>query len=352
MTTGAGAAEGGGADVEWTTSGRTDGRVTITDVAASAGVSPATVSNVLSGKRGVGPALRSRVERAVEDLGYRPNHVAQNLRTRRSYMVAVVVPDLTNEYYSVLIRGLADTLEPAGYGTYVCNTDGLSHREMKFLQDAQDRGADGVVIAPLSGTSTSLAAVRHERPFVCVGDYPELSDTERVVTTELEGSYAATAHLIARGAGHVAMISGPRSSAPGRLDGFRRALAQAEQPFDPSMVADGGWTRAGGHRAMLELLDRDDRIDAVFCANDLMALGALAALRERGARVPDDVRLAGFDDIDAAGLVTPALTTVDNPAYETGRQAAILLLDRMRGDYDGGARTVVLPCRLIERDSS
>ncbi|WP_270888810.1 LacI family DNA-binding transcriptional regulator [Pedococcus sp. 5OH_020] len=337
---------------EPTTPARTDPRVTIAEVAAAAGVSPSTVSNVLSGNRGVGLALRARVERAVQELGYRPNHVAQNLRTRRSLMVAVVVPDLTNEYYSVLTRGLADTLEHAGYGTYVCNTDGLSHRETKFLQDAQDRGADGVVMAPLSGTSTALAPVRHDRPFVCVGDYPELHDVDRVVTLEQEGSYAATAHLVSRGAALVAMIRGPERSAPGRLAGFRQALADAGRPFDNALVVDGGWSREGGSRAMQELLDRDPRIDGVFCANDLMALGALASLRARGIRVPGDARLVGFDDIDAASLVSPALTTVTNPAYETGRQAALLLLSRMWGDYEGAARTVVLPCELVLRESS
>ncbi len=146
-------------------------RVTIAQVASLAGVSPTTVSHVLSGKRIVGAATRATVEDAVRKLGYRPNIVARNLRTRRSHMIAVIVPDITNPFYSVLIRGLADAVDGADYGTYVCNTDGLLDREQKFIEDVLDRGVDGVVMASVNVAPDDVFnPARFGTPVVCLGD--------------------------------------------------------------------------------------------------------------------------------------------------------------------------------------
>jgi LacI family transcriptional regulator len=168
---------------------------------------------------------------------------------------------------------------------------------------------------------------------------------------DVGGARAATEHLLAGGAGPVAMIDAPGDPS-GRLEGYRDALAAAGVSFSPELVVHGDWTRHGGHDAMCRLLELPERPSAVFCANDLMAIGAMDAAHEAGLRLPDDLRLAGFDDIEAATLVNPALTTVQNPSYETGRTAGELLLDRMTGRHGKGQRSVVLPCRLTVRGSS
>ena len=156
-------------------------RVTILDVAERAGVSATTVSHVLSGKRLVAATTRERVEQAVRELGYRPNHVARNLRTRRSHMIAVVVPDITNPFYSVLTRGLADAVLGGDYGTYVCNTDGRLDRERTFVEDVMDRGVDGMVIASVSAAAGQAAApIRYGTPVVCLGDSIDHPDIDRV----------------------------------------------------------------------------------------------------------------------------------------------------------------------------
>jgi LacI family transcriptional regulator len=330
-------------------------RVTINHVAALAGVSPTTVSHVLSGKRLVAEETRDTVHEAIRKLGYRPNHVARSLRTRRSHMIAVVVPDITNTFYSVLTRGLADTLVGDGYGTYVCNTDGLLDREAKFLDDMVDRGADGIVLGAVDRASVgALQQADLGVPVVCIGHGLEHPRVDVVTVDDEQGSYEVTQHLLARRPAKIAMIEGPGETPVTRIAGFERAMREAGRKVDPALMVTGDWTRHGGYAAMRDLLGRParKRPDAVFCANDLMAIGAIDALREAGLAVPDDVAIAGFDDVDAATIVHPPLTTVVNPSYDIGASAGRLLLSRLSGEYDGQGREVGLPCPLVVRDSA
>lgn len=331
-------------------------RVTIGQVARLAGVSSTTVSHVLSGKRPVGAATQARVLDAVRELGYRPNSVARSLRTRRSQMIAVIVPDITNPFFGVVTRGLADTLDEAGYRSYVCNTDGSADRERDFIDDALDRGVDGIVMASVHLEPADVAAIGYaHKPLVLLGDSAAHPGVDQVTVDDGAGARLATEHLIARGARRVAMITGPAGTSPDRITGYADALAAAGRPFDPGLIREGGWLRDGGRAAMVELMATHPRPDAVFCANDLMAIGAMDAARELGLTIPDDVALAGFDDIEAAALLTPPLTTVINPAYEIGEAAGRLVLDRMVGGKravpEGASRRVVLPCRIAERAS-
>jgi LacI family transcriptional regulator len=327
-------------------------RVTIAEVARAAGVSPTTVSHVLSGKRLVGAATRDRVELAVRELGYRPNVVARNLRTRRSHVIAVIVPDITNPFYGTVTRGLADAVDGAGFASYVCNTDARFEREQKFLEDVLDRGVDGVVLASVDVTQQHLAEPnRYGTPVVCLGDSVELPEVDRVMPDDEGGSRAATELLLGRGARRIAMITGPTGAGVARIRGYRQALEAAGRELDPALMREGGWTRQGGRDAMRSLM-AGERPDAVFCANDLMAIGAIEAVHEAGLSVPGDVAVAGFDDVDAATIVNPPLTTVVNPSYETGLAAGRLLLSRLTHEYDGPGRRVEVPCPLVVRESA
>jgi LacI family transcriptional regulator len=327
-------------------------RATIADVARLSGVSTTTVSHVLTGKRPVSAATQERVRAAVQQLGYRPNNVARNLRIGSSQMIAVVVPDITNPFYGQLVRGVADALG-ADYGSYVCSTDGSAVREHRFIEDAVARGVDGIVMSSADpGSDLGPVHPGGSVPMVCVGGGVEEDEVDVVMSADEDGSYAAVQHLLSRGAERIGMITGPHFTAANRMSGYRRALAEAGRQVPQSLVVTGDFTRSGGRVAMTRLMRGRRRPDAVFCANDLMAIGALDAVRELGLRVPDDVRLVGFDDIDAASLVSPALTTVANPAYESGWSAGGLLNDRLRGRHSGPSRTMVLPCRLIVRETS
>jgi LacI family transcriptional regulator len=329
--------------------------VTITEVAKLAGVSPTTVSHVLSGKRLVAEDTQVTVHEAIRKLGYRPNHVARSLRTRRSHMIAVVVPDVTNTFYSVLTRGLADAVVGQGYGTYVCNTDGMLEREAAFLDDMLDRGADGIVLAAVDVASVgALKPADLGVPVVCVGDALDHPRIDVVTIDDEHGSYEVTRHLLRRKVKRVAMIQGRTESGAARIAGFSRAMSEAGRAVDDRLVAAGDWTRHGGHDAMKRLLalPKRQRPDAVFCANDLMAIGAIDALREAGLAVPDDVAVAGFDDVDVATIVHPPLTTVLNPAYDIGVSAGRLLVSRLSGEYAGEGREIGLACPLVVRESA
>ena len=270
-------------------------------------------------------------------------------------MIAVVVPDITNTFYSVLTRGLADTVLDAGYGTYVCNTDGRPERRTMFLEDILDRGADGIVMAAVDTASVdALGPGNLGVPVVCIGEAPGQARVDVVAVDDEVGAHAVTLHLLRRRRRRIAMIEGPPETGGGRIAGFTRALQERGLEVRPELMVTGDWTRAGGRRAMQQLLalPRRQQPSAVFCANDLMAIGAIDAVHESGLAVPDDVAVAGFDDVDAATIVNPPLTTALNPAYDTGVNAGRLLMSRLEGDYDGDGRTIVLPCPLVVRGSA
>lgn len=327
-------------------------RVTISDVAQVSGVSTTTVSHVLTGKRPVAASTRERVEAAVRDLHYRPSRLARSLRVGSSQMIGVVVPDITNPFYGQLTRGLADSLGPE-YGTWVCNTDGSTRRERSYLSDVLARGADALVITSVDDNLEAIeSALAAGVPTVSLGESIDHPLVDRVLAADAEASQSAVEHLLSRGARRVAIIEGPRSFGRSREVGYEAALVAAGLKAPQQLRVHGDWTRVGGREAMLKLMRLPKRPDAVFCANDLMAIGALDALRSLGLATPTDVRLVGFDDIEAASLVSPALTTIANPAYETGWSAAKLVLDRLQERHTGSRRTVVLPCRLIVRETS
>ena len=329
------------------------GRVTIGDVARHAQISKTTVSHVLSGKRPVAPPTRARVEAAIRELGYRPDGLARSLRTQRTHMIALVIPDITNPFYPLLARGLEDGMAGA-YRTFICNSDRHPEREQEFLEDVADRRADGIVLDSFTLSPEWIEEVVTEGvPVVRIGttviDDPGY---DTVHADDERGAFEATTHLIERGHRRIAMIQGPPGAGGQRNEGYRRALEAWDTPADPSLVVSGAWTRAGGAAAAARLLQLGDPPTAIFCANDLMAMGAMDAARDLGLTVPGDVALVGYDDVEAAAMVSPPLTTVSNPAYETGLLAGILLRERITGEYRGEPRTVTLPCRLIERSTS
>lgn len=325
-------------------------RVTIADVARVADVSKTTVSHVLSGKRPVATPTRARVETAIRELGYRPDGLARSLRTRRTHMVALVIPDITNPYYPLLARGLEDGMD-GGYRTFICNSDGHSEREHDFLEEVADRRADGIVLDSFTVGSEWISAVVPAGTSIVRIGTTVIDDPgyDTVHADDEHGAYRATKHLMNKGHRRVAMIQGPPGAGGKRNEGYLRALDEGGAPIDPALVVSGEWTRLGGAAAGRRLLGLSDPPTAIFCANDLMALGAMDAARELGMEVPRDVALVGFDDIEAAAMVSPALTTVSNLAYETGLMAGVMLRERMTGRFRGAPRTVTLPCRLVER---
>lgn len=329
--------------------------VTIDDVAERAGVSKTTVSHVLSGKRPVAPGTRDRILQVIAELGFRPSALARSLRIQRTHMVALIMPDITNPYYPVLSRGLQDVLVEHGYHTFLCNTDGRQDQEVSFIADAVQRRVDGIVLSSLSLFPYDVHSYMASGTcFVSIGPAITHPAVDKVSTDDEKGAQSAVCHLIERGHRRIGMIGGPAGLIPStlRLEGYRSALQEAGIPFDTSLIAEGDFKRPSGTKAMYALMSLSPRPTAIFCANDVMAIGAMDAARASGIAIPGDVALVGYDDIEAASLVTPALTTVINPAYDMGKTAGQFLLERLDETYKGAKRDVIIPHQLIVREST
>ncbi|PUB25265.1 LacI family transcriptional regulator [Promicromonospora sp. AC04] len=327
--------------------------VGIRDVAEAAGVSVSTVSQVVTGRRPVAAATRARVEAAITRLGYRAHPGASQLRGGRTGTIALIVPTLENPFYPLVAVGMQDVLVPRNILLTVTDASGMD-RSASAIHRLLSRRVDAMVAAPFGLPESSLAELHDAGiPFVSLGKAPP-GGGDFVHTDDVSGAREVTTHLIERGRRRIAFLGGEESVVPTqqRLEGYQAALRAAGLPVRGDDVVFEEYTREGGRKGAATLLDRDDRPDAIVAANDLIALGVLDATRARGLRVPDDVAVTGYDDIEAASLVSPPLTTIENPAREIGRACARLLLERLDGMVTDVARTVALSTRLIVRDSS
>jgi LacI family transcriptional regulator len=327
---------------------------TIQDVAVTAGVSTATVSRALSGRRPVAPKIRERVQAAARQLDYLPNGGAKNLRRRATSVWGLVLSDIENNFFTSVVRGIEEGARAAGYSVILCNTDGDPRREAEYLELLIEERIAGVVIATASSELCDVSPLRKRNiPVVAMDRQLRAADVDTVVVDNRGGARAATRELLDTGARQVGCITGPEdaSTAVERLEGYRLALAAAGVEFDPELVRFANFRQRGGYDAACQLLDRWHVPDALFVTNDLMTVGALEALSDRGLAVPDAVALASFDDLYWTTLVRPRLTAVAQPTYELGRTAADLLAERIRG-YQGPARLRTLETILHVRDSS
>ncbi len=326
-------------------------RATIRDVARLAGVSTATVSQVLNGGRPVAAATRARTLEVIAELGYRPNIFGRGLRTRRSHLVGVVLPDLSNPFYPTLVRGVQDRLGSSGYHAVVCNTDGDPGQERELVAELMDREVDGLVVVHFTLKPKDFSGITGRGvPLVVIG---RPRGFDHVYTNDFRASAAMTTYLLEVGYTSVAHIAGPVGIGPAgpRCAGYRAAMRQHGLSSSMAPVVHSDFSMTGGAKALVELLERGIMPRAIFCANDLMALGAIEAAQARGLRVPEDLAVAGFDDIYVASLVRPALTTVGHAAAALGNTAAGLLLDRI-GGASGPPFDVEIDFELRKRQSA
>jgi DNA-binding LacI/PurR family transcriptional regulator len=335
--------------------------ISISEVAERAGVSVTTVSHTLSGRRPVSDKTRERVMAAVADLGYRPNRLAGSLRTQRTHTIALVIPDITNPFYPEVARGLQSIVAPHRYQVFICSTDGAEQVESDFLSDVVDRRVDGIVFAPVGVNTTAIKSAVDAEICVVLLSAVAASDLRKrmpqvdlVHSDDQRGVADSTRYLIEQGHRRIGFINATRGTGPAdrRLAGYRLAMAEAGLETPVELVVSTAFTRSGGAEGMATLMDLHRRPTAVLCANDLIAIGALDVAAQRQLAVPGDVAVIGYDDIEAASLVSPALTTVLNPAREIGQVCGRLLLDRMSGEYTSTAREVVIANELIRRASA
>jgi LacI family transcriptional regulator len=323
----------------------------IADVTRLAGVSTATVSRVLSGLDGVSPRLRGRVLRSVDELGYRPNAVARSLRVGATHTLGLVVCDVLNPFFTELARAVEDEAREAGYAVILGNADERPERQDAYVEALLDRRVDGLLISPAVKTSPLIqTAVRRGASIVCVDRTVEGLDVPTVRADGSRSTAELVDHLVGLGHRRIATIAGPQATITGRerLVAFLGALAAHGLEVPEGHVELGSFQQGSGHAAMRRLLTLPERPTAVFAADNLMALGALQALRAAGLRVPDDMALASFDDSPWFELIDPPITAIAQPTAELGRVAVRALLDVLAGRH---ARSRLLESRLVVRAS-
>jgi LacI family transcriptional regulator len=322
---------------------------TIRDVAERADVSVASVSRVLNGAGPVTEATRQRVLAAVEALEYVPHSGARSLSTSRTNTVGVILPDLYGEFFSELIRGMDVAARALGYHLIVSSSHDDADEASSAIRSMRGRVDGLIVLSPHLGAANLASGLAGRMPVLLMNGGGVDTGRPSIIIDNHGGAVAAVEHLVALGRRRIAHIAGPAGNleAEARMAGYLEAMAAAGLP---TMVVDGAFTKASGQEAGEKLAARADRPDAVFAANDNMAVGALLAFQDAGLRVPEDVAMVGFDDIPLAGLVRPALTTLKINIAETGRNALERLV-RLIGSAADTACEVVRP-ELVVRASS
>jgi LacI family transcriptional regulator len=336
--------------------------VTLHDIAKRCKVSIATVSAVVNGADWVTDSTRTRVQRAVTEMGYHPNQYARGLKRREGHAVGVIVSDLTNPFFTQIVRSLSHALHAAGRSLSLCDSDhqhSLGEANLRMLVEGQIIGL--VVIGDTVPEKALEAFVKHRArvPVISIEREYALPQVSCLLVDSERGAHTATRHLFERGCERIAMITGPTTGAGSatygraqRYDGYQRALAESGHPLDPRLVVEGNFRYESGRTAMRRLLALKHRPDAVFAANDMMALGAMSAIRDAELAVPDDIALVGFDNVPMTGLMAPGLTTMAMPMSELGDAAARLLEEQLGCNGRHEPERHIFSAELVVRESS
>lgn len=336
------------------TRGNNSQMTTINDVAVEADVSIATVSRVIHNKPHVRPEMRQRVLEAIDRLGYQPSRVARSLRVKKSSIIGVIITDVQNTFFTNLARAVEDVAYNNGYAVFLCNSDEDPNKEDFYLEVMRAENVAGIIISPTHESDIPVAnLVEAGIPVVCVDR--QLVDTliDTVIVDNVGGSYRLIRHLIKEhDLERIAIITGPKESTTGRqrLEGYQKALAEANLPLHKELIKAGSFKEVWGYSATRELLALKRPPAAIFAANNLLARGAMRAIFEAELRVPEDIALVAFDEIEWAGVCRPKLTYVRQSSYELGKVSAELIYKRINGD-GGPVHTIILTPELSIGDS-
>lgn len=328
-------------------------KATVKDVSQVAGVSTATVSRVLAGFEEVSDETRQRVLEAARALNYQPNRNARNLRKNTTSKIGVIISDIQNPFFGSIVRGIEKVTIKDDYTLILGNSDEDSEREKKLIAMLLEEGVAGVIIVPTNADAESYRPLfGSHTPFLVIDRRLPLPALDMVLVNGAAGAEMAVDYLVSLGHRKIGYVGGLKhlSVMHEREQGYLAALQKHNLPLVPDYLRQGNNRQDGGQAAVCELLALPKPPTAILIANNLMTLGGLQAIHESGMRIPDQVSLVGFDDMDWAPSLRPPLTVVAQPAYEMGETAASILLERIR-DPEQPPRTVVLDTRLIVRAS-
>lgn len=324
---------------------------TLHEVARIAGVSPSTVSRILNGTARVSDDKRKAVEAAIANLSYKPNLLAQGLKKGRAMTIGILTQDLASPFFTEALMGVEAALAGSGYAPLIVSGHWHADEEAERVELLMARRVDGIVILSGSLSDKQISRFAERLPIVATGRRIDTGQARGIALDQLEGARLATDYLLELGHRQIAFIAGlpEHDDARARLAGYRAALEAAGIAFNPALVVQGNFQESGGLLAVNELLETRQRFSAIFCANDQTAYGARLALYRRGIRVPDDISIIGFDDLPNSNYTTPPLTTVRQPVYEMGKQAARTVLQLLNGETP---TLTQLPLELIMRESA
>ena len=327
--------------------------VNIKDVASLAGVSASTVSRALSGKVAVNAETKRRVLNAVRELDYRPNVLAKGLKEGRSRTIGLIIPNINHLVFPAAVRGVTDVARKCGYTVVLCNTDEDLASEQFYVKNLSQRLVDGLIFSTATPASGYIMELKKKGyPLVLMIRYLN-DEVDTVVVDNFNGAYQATKFLLERGYRRIALVNGrlELDLYEKRLQGYRAALADAGMPFDEGLIVNGTNTWQDGYLAMQTIWERGKSPDAVFGTSDPKAMGVAKALKERGLRVPEDVAVMGYDNLEMAELMDPPLTTMAQPFYEVGSKAAERLVKLIDSKRPPKPVVEKLQTRLLVRQS-
>ena len=327
-------------------------KVTIDDVAKAAGVSKQTVSRAINDKGEISPKTRDRILALVKEMGYRPNRMAQAMNTSRSHMIGLVVPDITNPFFPEVVRAVQDTARVNGYTTIICNTD--EDPEIELLNDLVSHGVDGLITFTHRAHEQSVRDFADRfSPMLIINRELAHPNVTSLMVDNFQGGCLAVKHLADLGHRKIGMLTTELDSTSNtrRVQGYRHGLANEGLLEDPELLVQEDPTLAGGYSAANMLLEHRPDVTAIFAYNDLMAVGAMRACKELGLSIPNDISVIGFDDIQIASMVTPALSSVHVNKYEIGRLAFERIYSLIQGDLKNVETINIMPTIMIREST-
>ncbi|MBF7095578.1 LacI family DNA-binding transcriptional regulator [Alkalibacter mobilis] len=331
--------------------------VTIKDIAKEAGVSIATVSMIFNNKdKNISQGTRDRVMNIAKLHNYIPNSMARSLVTKRTKTLGLILPDIVNPFFPEIARGAEDKARESGYSIIICNTDDNLEQEDRYIEILTEKMVDGIIFthsADRNNTNSGLERCRV--PIILIDrDYDSDNVKGKVLIDNGEASYKGVIHLIEKGYRKITYIAGSLNTqtAKDRLKGYRKALEDNGIEFEEKYIKVGEYRSLWGMEAVTLLFEEGVDFDAIFCGNDLIAIGAMKKLKEFGKRIPEDIGIMGFDDIYMASLVEPELTTIKQPNYEMGHKAAQMLIRAIEGNEKNTESKIILETELVVRKSS
>lgn len=333
-------------------------KTTIKEIASAAGVSIATVSKVVNGKDcNISAATRQRVLKTINELNYVPNRIASSMVTKNTYTIGLLIPDITNPFFPEIARGVEDYANKAGYQVVLCNSDNDLKKESEYIHMFQEKMVDGIIIT----SSASRASEEHSRNYMKIGipiitvdrDMKDCKTQGKILVDNTKGAFEAVSYMIGKGYKKILHLSGSMNSIPSiqRFNGYKKALKHCNIGFNSDLYFEGTYDVDSGYKGIKEVINKKIDFDSVFCGNDLIAIGAMKAIKELGLKIPKDIGIMGFDNIYISELVTPSLSTVKQPNYNMGYKAAQLLINAIKNPSKTEGE-VVLETELIIREST